>query len=161
MNDTAETGQRAHDRRSGRREEGEQPRLPEDARVRDEDLEPFAALSYIARLFKFLAVLLLLLLIAEIVLGLVQAGTAALPGLLVDATRLLVFAGFLWAGGDLAIMLVETNHDLRATRIIAGRLHHEMEQLRAGMGADSEPGPGPHPGPGPALRDPTSQRDAP
>lgn len=159
MNDRAETEHRAHERRSERREGGDHPSLPEDARVRDEDLEPFAALGYIARLFKFLAVLLILLLIAEIALGLMQAGTAALPGLLVDATRLVVFAGFLWAGGDLAIMLVETNHDLRATRIIAGRLHHELEQLRAGLGAGSEPGPGPRPGPGPAIRDRPSEGD--
>lgn len=108
-------------------------RLPEDARVREADLEPFAALRYIARLFKVLAVLLVLLLLAEVILGLMAAGTAALAGVLVDATRLLVFAAFLWAGGDLALMLVETNHDLRATRIIVGRLHHEVERLRATM----------------------------
>lgn len=117
-------------RREDRREREKAERLPQDARVREADLEPFAALSYIARLFKVLAVLLLLLLIAEVVLGLTQGGTAALAGILVDATRLLVFAGFLWAGGDLALMLIETNHDLRATRILVGRLHHELEQLR-------------------------------
>lgn len=109
-------------------EEDEAP-LPEDARVRDEDLEPFAALRYIARLFKVLAILLVILLVAEVSLGIVEAGTAALANLLVEATRLLVFAGFLWAAGDLAVMLVETNHDLRATRIIVGRLHHQVGEL--------------------------------
>lgn len=127
------------ERRSERRHVPDKEQLPEDARVREADLEPFAALRYIARLFKFLAILLLLLLIAEVALGLMQAGTAALAGLLVDATRLLVFAGFLWAGGDLALMLVETNHDLRATRIIVGRLHHEMEQLRATLASRGGP----------------------
>lgn len=127
------------ERRSERRHVSDNEQLPEDARVREADLEPFAALRYIARLFKFLAILLLLLLIAEVALGLMQAGTAALAGLLVDATRLLVFAGFLWAGGDLALMLVETNHDLRATRIIVGRLHHEMEQLRAMLASRGGP----------------------
>lgn len=123
------------ERRSDRRYESDQDQLPDDARVREEDLEPFAALRYIARLFKVLAVLLVLLLIAEVVLGLMAAGTAALAGLLVDATRLLVFAAFLWAGGDLALMLVETNHDLRATRILVGRLHHDLERLRASLGS--------------------------
>lgn len=132
------------DRRSDRRDREEEMRLPEDARVREDDLEPFSALRYIARLFKILAALLLLLLVAEVVLGLTAGGTAALPGLLVDATRLLVFAAFLWAGGDLALMLVESNHDLRATRILVGRLHHEIEALRR----QSRPGPGPEPGPG-------------
>lgn len=123
------------ERRAGQRQETGEARLPEDARVREADLEPFAALRYIARLFKVLAVLLVLLLIAEVALGLMAAGAAALAGILVDATRLLVFAAFLWAGGDLALMLVETNHDLRATRIIVGRLHHEVERLRAALDA--------------------------
>ncbi len=142
MMDETRPGERT-DRRLG---EG-QDRLPEDARVREADLEPFAALRYIARLFKVLAVLLLLLLLAEVVLGLMAAGTAALAGLLVDATRLLVFAAFLWAGGDLALVLVETNHDLRATRIIAGRLHHEMERLQATLEARDTARPGPGAGP--------------
>lgn len=117
-----------------RRHEDRDAALPPDARVREEDLEPFSALRYIARLFKFLAVLLALLLIAEVTLGLMQDGSAVLGALLVDATRLLVFAAFLWAGGDLALMLVETNHDLRATRILVGRLHHEIEQINRSLG---------------------------
>jgi hypothetical protein len=112
-----------------RHPDDDESHLPQDARVRDEDLEPFAALRYIARLFKVLAILLVILLVAEVSLGLVEAGTAALANLLVEATRLLVFAGFLWAAGDLAVMLVETNHDLRATRIIVGRLHHQFGEL--------------------------------
>ncbi len=112
-----------------RRSRDEQERLPMEARVRDQDLEPFAALRYIARLFKVLAALLLFLLVAEIILGVVQAGTAALTGLLIEATRLLVFAGILWGMGDMALMLIETNHDLRATRILVGRLHAEVERL--------------------------------
>ena len=112
-----------------RRHAEEQEQLPREARVRDEDLEPFAALRYIARLFKLLAILLLLLLVAEVILGFVQAGAAALTNLLVEATRLLVFAGFLWGIGDMALMLIETNHDLRATRILVGRLHNQFERL--------------------------------
>lgn len=115
---------------SERRHEEPQDQLPPEARVREEDLEPFGALRYIARLFKILALLLLLLLVAEVALGLVQAGTAALANLLVEATRILVFAGFLWAAGDLALMLIETNHDLRATRILVSRLHSEVRSLR-------------------------------
>lgn len=104
-------------------------RLPAEARVREEDLEPFAALRYIAWLFKMLAILLLLLLVAEVALGLVQAGTGALVNLLVEATRLLVFAGLLWGGGDIALMLIESNHDLRATRILVARLQKQLERL--------------------------------
>jgi hypothetical protein len=117
-----------------RRSRQEQDQLPPTARVRDEDLEPFAALRYIARLFKALAILLLLLLVAEVALGLAHAGTAGLVNLLVDATRLLVMAGFLWGIGDIALMLIETNHDLRATRILVGRLHRQLEEMGRGPG---------------------------
>jgi hypothetical protein len=120
MNET-----RAVERRGGE----EQERLPPAARVREADMEPFAALRYIARLFKMLAILLLLLLVAEVALGIAHAGTAALANILVDATRLLVMAGFLWGIGDIALMLIETNHDLRATRILVGRLNQQMEEL--------------------------------
>ena len=129
-----------HETADERRHREEQENLPREARVRDADLEPFAALRYIARLFKLLAVLLLLLLVAEVILGFVQAGAAALTNLLVEATRLLVFAGFLWGIGDMALMLIETNHDLRATRILVGRLHNQLERLLEGR---NEPPRGP------------------
>lgn len=114
---------RRHERQE--REEG----LPPDARVREEDLEPHAALRYVARLFKLLAILLLLLLVAEVVIGFIQGGSAAVTTLLVEATRLLVFAGLMWGAGDLALMLIESNHDLRATRILLGRMSGQLDRL--------------------------------
>ena len=102
---------------------------PPIARVREEDLEPHAGLRYIARLFKVLALLLAVMLIAEVVIGLQQGGTAAIGTLLIEATRLIVYAGFLWGAGDLALMLIESNHDLRATRIIVGRLNSKLDRL--------------------------------
>jgi hypothetical protein len=102
---------------------------PQYMKVRDDDLEPHAGLRYIARLFKLLSILLILLLIAEAVLGIIQQGTAAIPTLLVEATRLIVFAGLLWGAADMALMLIESNHDLRATRILVGRLNGRIESL--------------------------------
>ena len=92
-----------------------------------EILEPHESLRYIARLFKALAVLLLLLLAAEIVLGLVRQGNAAVPDLLVEATRLVIFAGVLWGIGDMALMFIESNHDLRATRVLVWQLNALMK----------------------------------
>jgi hypothetical protein len=106
---------------------GEGP--PRDATVRNEDLEPHEGLRYIARLFKVLAVLLLLMLIFEVVIGLAQQGGAAIATLVVEATRLIVFAGFLWGAADIALMLIESNHDLRATRILVGRLNSKVQRL--------------------------------
>jgi hypothetical protein len=111
---------------------------PPEARVREEDLEPHEGLRYIARLFKVLAILLILLLIAEIIIGLVQQGGLAIPTLLVEATRLIVFAAFLWAAGDLALMFVESNHDLRASRILLGRVNGKLQRLLELEGDDIE-----------------------
>ena len=102
---------------------------PPDARVREEDLEPHEGLRYIARLFKVLSVLLILMLLFEIVIGLVQEGGDAIPTLVVEATRLIVFAGFLWGAGDLALMFIESNHDLRATRILMGRMNGKLQRI--------------------------------
>ena len=99
--------------------------------VRTEDLEPYVALRYIARLFKVLAVLLLIMLIGEVVTGLVTSGVTAFMTLLGEVTRLLVLAGLLWAGGDITILIIDAGHDLRVARILLGRINaamHEREQ---------------------------------
>ena len=114
-----------------RHEEVDEEHLPPEMDVRDEDLEPHEGLRYIARLFKVLAILLILLLIGEIILGLVNQGNAAIPTLMVEATRIVVFAGLLWGAGDMALMLIESNHDLRATRILVGRLNGKVARLEA------------------------------
>jgi hypothetical protein len=114
---------------SERRQRGEVDAPPVDAQVRDADLEPHAGLRYIARLFKILAVLLIVMLLFEIFIGLAQQGTQAIPTLVVEVTRLIVFAGFLWGAGDLALMLIESNHDLRATRILMGRLNGKVQRM--------------------------------
>jgi hypothetical protein len=105
-------------------------RLHEDE-VRDQDLQPYVTLRYIARLFKVLAILMLLMLIGEVATGIVTSGTAALMTLLGEATQLLVIAGLMWAGGDITILLIDAGHDIRVARILLGRinaaLHHEEE----------------------------------
>ncbi len=111
-----------------------EPTLAPEMRVRDEDLEPHAGLRYIARLFKVLAILLILLLLAELIIGIARGGQTALPTLLIEATRLVVFAGFLWAAGDLALMFIESNHDLRATRILVGRLNGRLQRIMQHQG---------------------------
>jgi len=101
---------------------------PPESRVREDDLEPHAGLRYVARLFKVLAILLILLLIAEVIIGFTQEGGAAMGTLLIEATRLIVFAGLLWGIADIALMLIESNHDLRATRILVGRINSAMQK---------------------------------
>jgi hypothetical protein len=96
------------------------------AAVRAADLEPYTALRYIARLFKVLAVLIMIMLLGEVTLGLLIDGRDALTTLLGEATRLLVMAGLLWAAGDIAVLMVDAGHDLRVARILLGRINARM-----------------------------------
>ena len=96
--------------------------------VRDQDLEPYVTLRYIARLFKVLAVLMVVMLIGEVVTGLATSGVAALMTLLGEATRFLVLAGLMWAGGDITVLLIDAGHDLRVARILLGRINAALHQ---------------------------------
>ena len=104
-------------------------------RVRDSDLEPYVGLGYLSKLFRFIAVFLAILLVAEIATGLVAQGRAAIPTLLAEASRLIVLAGLLWGAGDLAILLIDVGHDVRAARILLGRqVAHHMVVHHTGAG---------------------------
>jgi hypothetical protein len=96
--------------------------LPEIPGVRASDLEPYVGLRYLSRLFRLIAVILLLLLVAEIVTGLTTQGSASIPTLLGEASRLIVLGGALWGVGDLAILMVDVGHDVRAVRVYMSRL---------------------------------------
>lgn len=100
--------------------------------VRSADLEPYIGLGYLSRLFKFMAVVLIILLLSEVVTGLIAQGTASIPTLLGEISRLIVLAGLLWGSGDLALLLIDIGHDVRATRILLGRqaLHEEHAPKR-------------------------------
>ena len=78
-----------------------------EAGVRTADLEPYIALRYIARLFKVLAVLMVIMLLGEVVTGL------------------------LWAGGDMALLLIDAGHDLRVARILLGRINAAVHKDEA------------------------------
>lgn len=96
--------------------------------MRDEDLQPYVTLRYIAKLFKVLAVLMLVVLVGEVVTGLITEGRAALITLLGEATRLLVLSGLLWGGGDITILLIDAGHDLRVARMLLGRINAELHR---------------------------------
>ena len=75
--------------------------------VRLADLEPYVGLGYLSKLFKLMAIILLLLLVSEIITGLVTQGTTSIPTLLGEMSRLVVLAGLLWGSGDLALLLID------------------------------------------------------
>jgi len=115
---------------------GAPPIRPDDHRktaeeVRLDDLEPYVTLRYIARMFKVLAALVAITMIAEVVLGLMQQGMAALPTVIPEFAQLLVICGVMWAGGDITILLIDMGHDIRVARILLGRINSELHR-RAG-----------------------------
>jgi hypothetical protein len=52
-----------------------------------------------------------------------------------EAVRMLAFAGLLWGAADLALMLVHSHYDLRATRILLMRQGALLERVAAGWTA--------------------------
>jgi len=100
--------------------------------VRGHDLEPYITLRYIAKLFKVLALLIIIMLVGEVLTGLLIDGTTAVVTLLGEGTRLLVMAGLLWAGGDLALLLIDAGHDIRVARILLGRINAHMHRGEPG-----------------------------
>lgn len=118
----------AHSQEPPRRQSGEMPD------VRASDIEPYIGLRYLSKLFRFMAIILVLLLIAEVVTGLLRQGQAAIPTLLGEMSRLIVLAGLLWGAGDLAILLIDVGHDVRASRIMLGRqIAHHLDDHERGQ----------------------------
>ena len=89
--------------------------------LRASDIEPYTGLRYLSKLFRFMAIVLVLVLFAEIATGLYTQGAASIPTLLGEASRLIVLAGVLWGTGDLAHLLIDVGHDVRAGRILMAR----------------------------------------
>ena len=100
--------------------------------VRGADLEPQRGIRYVARLFKTIAILLVLVMIFEVALAAGEPTSPSIGVIVGEAVRLLAFAALLWGGADLAIMLIKSHHDLRATRILLTRQTHMLERLASG-----------------------------
>lgn len=99
--------------------------------IRAEDTEPYVALQYVARLFKIVAMVVVVALTAETVAGVALEGTDALLPLSFDVIRGIVLAAILWGAGDLTLLFIDVGHDVRAQRILLGRL-----SARAAMEAE-------------------------
>lgn len=102
--------------------------------VREEDIEPAKGIRSIALIFRGMAILILLLMVLQVVFGLTSTVPISIGVLLGDAVRLAIFAGLLWAGGDLAVLWVKSHHDLRATRILMARVAYMLQHATKSNG---------------------------
>ena len=90
--------------------------------IRAEDTEPYIALQYVARLFKIAAMVVVVALTAEVIAGVALEGADAIFPLFAEVIRGIVLAAILWGAGDLTILLIDVGHDVRAARVLLGRL---------------------------------------
>lgn len=114
-------------------------RLP----MRDEDWDHMRGIRVVAILLKSVAVILLLVMLAQIYFTLTDpTGMPVTPGTIMgEAVRLLAFAAFLWGAADLALMLTRSHHETRATRILMQRQNNLLSKILRGerkMGKGSE-----------------------
>jgi hypothetical protein len=107
--------------------------------VRQDDIEPTRGLHWVAKLFRVMAGMLLVLMAIQLFLGISSTVEISYGMLLAEAIRLLIFAGLLWGAGDLVDLFVKSHYDLRAARILLGRLTHVAEEA---AGTDIPPGGG-------------------
>ena len=100
--------------------------------IRAEDTEPYVGLQYIARLFKIVSFLVLIAMVLEIVLGVAADGLNALLPLLAEVVRAGVLAAILWGSADVVLLLIDLGHDVRASRVLLGRISARGEQQYGG-----------------------------
>jgi hypothetical protein len=94
--------------------------------IRAEDTEPYIGLQYVARLFKIVAMIVIVAIIAEVVAGLVYEGAGAAFNLLAEVIQGGVLAAMLWGAGDLTLLFIDVGHDVRAARVLLGRMSARM-----------------------------------
>jgi hypothetical protein len=90
--------------------------------IRAEDTEPYFALQYVARLFKITAMVVMVALAVELVAGIALEGLGAIIPLMAELIRGIVLAAILWGVGDLTVLLIDVGHDVRAARVLLGRI---------------------------------------
>lgn len=102
--------------------------------VRAEDTEPYVALQYVARLFKIVAMVVIVALTTEVVMGVMLDGADALLPLIAEVVRGGVLAAILWGASDLTLLFIDVGHDVRAQRVLLGRLTaRQAPEVRRGF----------------------------
>lgn len=101
--------------------------------VRAEDTEPYIGLQYIARLFKIVSFMVIFALVLEVVLGVASDGARAILPLFAEIVQNGVLAAILWGAADIVLLLIDLGHDVRASRVLLGRVSARGEQQYGGQ----------------------------
>src|SRR5215218_8090232 len=118
-------------------DDGQVPRVRRDpSAIRTEDTEPYIGLQYVARLFKIVAMVVIVALTAEIVAAVAMEGFDALLPLFLELLQGAVLAAVLWGASDLTLLFIDVGHDVRAQRVLLGRM-----SARLGGGFDTADAP--------------------
>lgn len=102
--------------------EGDDRGMRQPGAIRAEDIEPYFALQYVARLFKIAAMVVIVALTAEVIAGIALEGMSAILPLFAEIIRGVVLAAILWGVGDLTVLFIDVGHDVRAARVLLGRI---------------------------------------
>lgn len=92
------------------------------AAIRSDDVEPYLALGYVSRLFKIAAIVVIVAIVAEVIAGIALEGAGALLPLLSEVVQGTVLVAVLWGASDVTVLLIDIGHDIRAARVLLGRL---------------------------------------
>ena len=105
--------------------------------VRDDDIEPQQGLHLAAVILRISSVVILLLALWQFADWWIDRppGDVGLAVLVSDTIRLIVVAALLWAGSNLADLMIKSHYDLRASRILLARQTYMMRQMGIASGA--------------------------
>lgn len=97
--------------------------------VREEDVESVKSIRAVVYLFRGMAILLLLLAAVQVISAVTSTVTLSVGVVAAEVVRLVIFAGLLWGGGDLAVLWIKSHYDIRATRILVARVAYMTRKM--------------------------------
>ena len=103
--------------------------------VREDDIETVKGIRAVAYLFRGMAILMLLLTAVQIISGMTGTVPLSVGVVFAEAVRLIIFAGLLWGAGDLAVLLIKSHYDIRATRILTARVAYMLRTMGEATGS--------------------------
>lgn len=98
-------------------------------RVREDDVESVKSIRAVVYLFRGMAILLLLLAVVQISSAVTSTVALSVGVVAAEVVRLVIFAGLLWGGGDLAVLWIKSHYDIRATRILVARIAYATRKM--------------------------------